>query len=102
MQMVEQEFPGPAAGRVMAELGAMSSLEHKHASAELTSAKVAAPLSGAPSSLPIPPAPQQQLTVDSMGLPSGQHNSKWVLAMSTADAPHGHVQHDKCHHSTPS
>jgi hypothetical protein len=84
--MVEHEFPGPAADRVMAELGAMSSLEHKHASAELTSVKVASSLSDASSRLPIPPAPQQPLMVDSMGLPlrtSQQQVSAMHLARFT-------------------
>jgi hypothetical protein len=84
--MVEQEFPGPAADRVMAELGAMSSLEHKHASAELTSASVASSVSDASSRLPIPPAPPQPLMVDSIGLPlrtSQQQVSSMHLANHT-------------------
>jgi hypothetical protein len=67
--MVDREFPGPAADRVMAELGAMGSLAHKHASAELASASVALPSSGDSGRLPIPAAPPLPLMVDSMGLP---------------------------------
>jgi hypothetical protein len=53
----------------MAELGAMSSLEHKHASAELASTAFASSPREASSRLPIPPGPPQPLMVDSMGLP---------------------------------
>lgn len=69
MQMVEQEFPGPSADRVIAELGAMGSLEHKHASAELASASVASIESNSSGRLPIPAAPPVPLMVDPMGLP---------------------------------
>lgn len=68
-QMVEQEFPGPSADRVIAELGAMGSLEHKHASAELASASVASIGSNGSGRLPIPAAPPVPLMVDPMGLP---------------------------------
>lgn len=73
--MVEYEFPGPSAARIIEDLDSMAGLEHKHASAELASTSVFGNKSKDPSTgLPIPAAPkpsagQVPLMVDSMGLP---------------------------------
>ncbi|KAF8054945.1 AKT1 [Scenedesmus sp. PABB004] len=59
-EMVEDEFPG-ASAQAMGDIGSMRGLEHKHASAEAGSARVA-------DGLPIPRAPSA-LMVDSSGMP---------------------------------